>query len=82
MAPAHAAWVWVYGGEKHVVMPPEEGQPEWASYPDADDDGKPDPIITNIDLRIESDEGEAISKARVGQTIYLVAVLRNLGYYY
>lgn len=74
IAPTHAAWVWVYGGEKHVVMPPEEGQPEWASYPDADGDGKPDPIITNIDLWVENDLGEAISKARVGQTIYLVAV--------
>jgi len=74
VAPTHAAWVWVYEGEKHVVMPPAEGQPEWASYPDANGDGKPDPIITNIDLRIEDDQGEAITKARVGQTIYLVAV--------
>jgi hypothetical protein len=55
-------------------MPPEEGQPEWASYPDADEDGKPDPIITHIDFGIENDKGETASKARVGETIHLVAL--------
>lgn len=69
----HAAWLWVYNGEKHVVMPPREGQPEWASYPDANDDGKPDPIITHIDFRVESQNGEPVGKSRVGETIHLVA---------
>lgn len=72
-APAHAAWVWVYGGEKHVLMPPEEGQPPWAGFPDANGDGQPDPVITKVDLRIEDEEGQTISRTRLGKTIRLVA---------
>jgi hypothetical protein len=70
---AQAAWVWVYGGERHVVMPPEEGQPAWAAYPDADGDGRPDPIITKVDLRIQNDAGEPIARTRLGREIRLVA---------
>ncbi|HJN16069.1 MAG TPA: hypothetical protein QGH10_11280 [Armatimonadota bacterium] len=72
-SPSHAAWVWVYEGERHVVMPPEVGQPAWASYPDDDDDGRPDSVVTNVRLRIENEAGDAISKIRVGKTIRLIA---------
>jgi hypothetical protein len=74
LGPADAAWVWVYEGNKHVVLPPGEGQPPWASYPDADGDGRPDPIITKVTLRVENTQGEAVARVRVGQTIQLVAV--------
>jgi len=73
VAPSHAAWVWVYGGEKHVLMPPEEGQPPWAAFPDANGDGQPDPVITKVELRIEDEEGQAIVRARLGKTVRLVA---------
>jgi hypothetical protein len=72
-APSHAAWVWVYGGERHVLMPPEEGRPPWADYPDADGNGQPDPIITKVELRIEDEDGQAVSRTRLGRTIRLVA---------
>jgi len=72
-APAPAAWVWVYDGNKHVVLPPAEGQPPWASYPDANADGRPDPIITRLSLRVENDKGESVSRVRMGQTVYVVA---------
>ena len=74
MAPAHAAWVWVYGGEQHVLLPPEEGRPPWADFADANADGTPDPIITKIELRVEDDEGEPIGRVRLGRTVHLVAV--------
>lgn len=72
-APSHAAWVWVYGGEKHVLMPPEEGQPPWAAFPDANGDGQPDPVITRVELRVEDEQGQVIGRARLGKTIRLVA---------
>lgn len=73
-APSPAAWVWVYGGEKHVLMPPEEGRPPWADFADADRDGTPDPIITKVVLRLEDDEGQPITRIRLGRTVHLVAV--------
>lgn len=71
--PGAAAWVWVYGGEKHVLLPPEEGEPPWARFPDSNGDGKPDPVITEVHLRIEDTEGRAINRTRLGRTIRLVA---------
>jgi hypothetical protein len=72
-APSQAAWVWVYGGERHVLMPPEEGRPPWADYPDADGNGQPDPIITKVELQIEDEHGQVISRTRLGRMIRLVA---------
>ena len=74
VAPAHAAWVWVYGGEKHVLMPPEEGRPPWADFADANGDGTPDPIITKVELRLEADDGQATGRVRLGHTVHLIAV--------
>lgn len=70
---ADAAWIWVYDGEKHVVMPPAEGRPAWSQYPDADADGEPDPIITSLVLRIETEAGESAAKTRVGKSLHLTA---------
>ena len=73
VAPTHAAWVWVYEGNKHVVLPPAEGQPPWASYPDTNGDGRPDPVITGLSLRVEDDKGALVSRVGMGQTVHFVA---------
>ncbi len=72
--PAHAAWVWVYDGNKHVVLPPETGQPPWASYPDTNGDGRPDPIVTKVALRVQNEKGESVARVSAGQTVTLAAV--------
>ncbi|MGQ9730162.1 MAG: hypothetical protein ACUVX8_02725 [Candidatus Zipacnadales bacterium] len=73
-APSYAAWIWLYNGEKYVMLPPEEGQPAWTSQPDTDGNGRPGPVIAGVNLRIENEEGQRVTRIRLGRTVRLIAV--------
>ncbi len=63
---AQAAWVWVCQGKRSVERLPKEGRASWESLPDDDGDGRPNPVIAHVSLRLLDAEGEPTAKLRIG----------------